>query len=80
MQHSEQKSPEARNYTDKGYPVVADLLPGMPPPLSGFEQIDDVLISTNGIDMIDFNGSSHESMNEGGREWSERMGFSEQGW
>jgi hypothetical protein len=35
MQHSEQKSPEARSYTDKGYPVVADLLPGMPSPLSG---------------------------------------------
>jgi hypothetical protein len=44
------------------------------------EQVDDVLISTNGIDMIDFNGSSHESMNKGGRDWSERMGFSELGW
>ena len=86
--HSEQKSPEVRSYTDKGYPVVADLLPGMPPPLSGFvmvshnppfEQVDDVLISANGIDMIDFNGVSHESMNEEGREQCERMGLSEQG-
>ena len=100
--HSEQKLSEVRSYTDKGYPVVADLLLGMPPPLSGsvmvsrfsaydmsqspvplgilvvhtseqptsvirtcrrkkkhnppFEQVDDVLKSANGIDMIDLTG------------------------